>query len=80
MALRKAYFVLEGNFATYKSVVKTEMAEKIDSVITNKNEEVNFWKDEYEDTQTFWNSKGLWAGIGATAVIIVEIIINLAKK
>ncbi len=80
LALRKAYFVLEGNFATYKLTVQSELKNAVDSVVVSKNEEVDFWKTEYLDTQTFWNSKGFWFGLGATAIVIVEVIINLAKQ
>lgn len=80
LALRKAYFALEGNFATYKMTVQQDIRQQVDSVVANKDGEVKFWKDEYMDTQTFWNSKELWFGLGATAVIIVEVILNLAKQ
>jgi hypothetical protein len=80
LALRKAYFVLEGNFALYKTTVESELKEKIDSVVVNKDAEVKHWKDSYEDEQSFWNSKGLWYGLGAATIVIIEIIINLAKK
>jgi anti-sigma-K factor RskA len=48
-------------------------------VVVNKNAERDFWKEQYEDEQTFWNSKGLWYGLGVATVVIIEVIINLAK-
>ena len=80
LALRKAYFALDANFANYRMIVQTELKNAVDSVVLSKDEEVDFWHTQYDDTQTFWNSKGLWFGLGATAVIIVEIILNLAKQ
>jgi len=80
LALRQAYFTLSDNFTLYRTTINSVLQDRIEDVKKTKDAETQHWKTEYEKTQSFWNSKELWYGLGAATIIVIEIILNLAKQ